>query len=151
MRLRTTLIAAVAALGAMSTCASAAPTRFTKPVKLTGPAGGEPSIAADSHGDVFVVSPQAIPSGANGNPGTGLCISRNAGTSFGAGKFIGSYLGGGDNDVIVSKGTVYTADLEAVASEICKSTNRGNTFTSIGPFPDPESCSKVGIGQAGPS
>src|SRR5437763_14554372 len=121
MRLRMTLVAAIAALGAMTAGASAA-VRFTKPVKLTGPAGGEPSIATDSHGDVFVDSPQGIPSGANGSPGTGFWASHNDGKSFGPGKLIGSYLGGGDDDVVVDRGTVYMADLEAAATEVCKST-----------------------------
>jgi hypothetical protein len=130
---------------------AAAGSLFTQPVKLSGPAGGEPSIATDPQGDVFVAGPQAIPSGLNGNPGIGFWVSRNDGTTFGPGRFIGSYLGGGDDDVLVSKGTVYTADLEAVASEVCKSTDRGNTFSSIGPLPDPEQCSSVGLGQVGPS
>jgi hypothetical protein len=143
------LTAAAAALAPVAS-ASAAST-FTTPVKLTGPAGGEPSIASDPLGDVFVAGPQGIPSGVNGTPGIGFWVSRNDGTSFGPGRLIGSFLGGGDDDVLFSKGAVYVADLEAVASQICKSTDRGTTFNSVGPFPDPGKCSTVGLGQAGPS
>src|SRR5207302_6201385 len=122
MRFRMALLAASALALVGASSATAAPLRFTTPVKLTGPAGGEPSIATDSFGDVFVVSPQGIPSGVNGENGTGLWISRNDGSSFGKGRFLGSYLGGGDDDVIVSKNIVYIADLEAAASDVCKST-----------------------------
>jgi hypothetical protein len=137
---------------ALAAGASAATPYFTTPVKLTGPTGGEPSIATDPFGDVFVIGPQGIPSVANnGGPGVGFWLSRNDGTSFDAGRFIGSYLGGGDATEVFSKGTLYVGDLEAAATQVCKSTDRGNTFESIGPVPDPTMCSAVGIGQAAPS
>jgi hypothetical protein len=159
MRVRTTTILgivtalAATAVGLVAIApASAATTYFTTPVKLAGgPVGGEPSIATDPFGDAFVAGPQAIPSGANGTAGTGFWISRNNGSSFAKGQFIGSYLGGGDDDVIYAKGAVYTADLEAAATEICKSTDRGKTFTGVGPAPDPSNCTTINAGQAGPS
>jgi hypothetical protein len=144
-------LSAVAALLALAPAAGATK-YFTTPVKLAGgPAGGEPSIATDPFGDVFVAGPQGIPSGANGKSGTGFWASRNDGSSFANGQYIGSYLGGGDDDLLFSKGTLYTADLEAAATEICKSTDRGKTFTGIGPAPDPSNCTTINGGQAGPS
>ncbi|HET9720675.1 MAG TPA: sialidase family protein [Solirubrobacteraceae bacterium] len=138
-------------IGALFGASSAQGARFTKPIKLVGAAGGEPSIATDSHGDVFVDGPQGIPSGLNGHGGVGFWVSRNDGTTFGSAKLIGSDLGGGDSDVLYSKGAVYVADLEAAATQICKSTNLGATFFGIGPLPDPAGCTTVNGGQAGPS
>jgi hypothetical protein len=151
MRFWISFAVAMAASLALATGASAATKYFTTPVKLTGPTGGEPSIATDPLGDVFVAGPQGIPAGANDEAGTGFWVSRNDGTSFGPGRDLGSFLGGGDDDVIYSKGSVYIDDLEAIAAEVCKSTDRGNTFESIGPVADPDHCSHVGIGQVGPS
>jgi len=145
------LAAAVAALLVFAPAAGAAQT-FNTPVQLSNPpAGGEPSIAVDPFGHVLVTGPQGIPSGVNGTPGTGLWVSSNDGTSFAKGRFIGSYLGGGDDDVIYDKGTWYTADLEAVATEICKSSDSGSTWTGVGPFPDSSGCTTINAGQAGPS
>jgi hypothetical protein len=142
----------LAVLACVLACVSSAQAaRFTKPVKLVGAVGGEPSIATDPSGDVFVDGPQGIPSGLSGHSGVGFWISRNDGNTFGPAKVIGSDLGGGDSDVLYSKGAVYIADLEAVATQICRSTNRGKTFSGIGPIPDPLGCTTVNGGQAGPS
>jgi hypothetical protein len=147
--------------------ANASAASFTTPVKLvganssgaadptSGPFGGEPSIATDPLGHVYVQSPEGIPSGANGTPGSGFWISNDDGTTFSPGKYIGSYLGGGDGDVIVANtpkvNTVFNADLEAAGTEICQSTDFGKTFTGVGPFPDPSNCTTINGGQAGPS
>src|SRR5947209_3491078 len=152
--MRTKLAFATAAIAALLVAVSSASAaqNFTTPVQLSNPpGGGEPSMATDPQGDVLVAGPQGIPSGLNGTPGTGIWVSRNDGTSFSAGKFIGSNIGGGDDDVIYDQGTFYTADLEAVASEICKSTDRGNSWTGVGPVPDPFGCTQVNTGQVGPS
>jgi hypothetical protein len=154
---RTNLGAALAALtvacaAALALASGAAAAAFTTPVQLSNPpSAGEPSMATDPQGDVFVVSPQGIPAAPSGHPGTGLWISRNDGTSFQKGTFIGSLLGGGDNDIIFDAGALYTADLEAAASEICKSTDRGNTWTGVGPVPDSAGCTTINAGQAAPS
>jgi len=143
---------AVALTLALAPGAGAATKSFTTPVQLSNPpSGGEPSIATDPYGDVLVAGPQGIPSGIAGHPGIGLWISRNDGTSFQPGRFIGSDIGGGDDDIIYDQGTFYTADLEAIASEVCKSTDRGNTWTGVGPIPDPFGCTQVNAGQVGPS
>ena len=153
MRMRTCLIGLVAAFCLAP--AAQASVSFTTPVQLagtsanSGPYGGEPSIAVDPKGVVMVAGPQQIPSGANGTPGTGLWISRDDGTTFGPGKYIGSYLGGGDDDIIYDAGTWYEGDLEAAATEICKSTDTGATWTGVGPFPDPSNCTTFNGGQAG--
>src|SRR5437763_1619682 len=167
MRLKpmVSLCSGVAAFAVIAAAASAA--TFTTPVRLvgtnsngkpdpsSGPFGGEPSIAADRLGHVYVSSPEGIPQGLNGNPGDGFWISNNDGTRFSSGKYIGSYLGGGDSDVIVANtpkpNTVFNADLEAAATEICMSTNFGKTFTGVGPLPDPANCTTINAGQAGPS
>src|SRR5436305_5317708 len=112
-----TLTVTAAALLALTSGAGAA--AFTSPVQLSNPpVGGEPSIATDPQGDVFVAGPQGIPSGVSGHPGTGLWISRDDGNTFQKGEFLGSDIGGGDDDVIYDGGAIYTADLEAIASEI---------------------------------
>jgi hypothetical protein len=147
---RTVAVAASIVVGSLAAAAGAGAATFTPPVKLTGPAGGEPSIAVDGS-SVYVAAPQGIPSGVNGTPGTGFWISRDNGTSFPPGKFIGSVLGGGDDDVTMSQGNVFTADLEAAATEICQSADHGTTFNAIGPFPDPGACTTLNLGQAGPS
>ncbi len=152
MRVRMALVATAVALIGVLPVAVAQGRAFIRPVKLTGAAGGEPSIATGPGRAVFVTGPQGIPSVANnGKPGVGFWASNNDGTSFGPGRDIGSLLGGGDSDVLVSKGDVYVADLEAAASEICKSTDLGRTFNSVGPLPDPGHCTTVGPGQVGPS
>jgi hypothetical protein len=169
MRLRAAITAFAGVLTVLPAVAasSASAARFTTPVKLvgtsssgnpdptSGPFGGEPSIAADPLGHVYVQSPVGIPSGAGGNPGSGFWISSNDGKTFSSGKYIGSFLGGGDGDVIVANtpkaNTVFNADLEAAATEICQSTDFGKTFTGVGPFPDPSNCTTINGGQAGPS
>lgn len=124
---------------------------FTSPVKLTGAAGGEPSIVTDPFGDAFVSGPQGIPAGANLTEGVGFWRSTNDGTSFSSAQIIGSQTGGGDSDLLFSKGALYVADLEASTAQICKSTDRGLTFSGIGPVPDPNHCTTTNGGQAGPS
>jgi|GEM_PF-1587721 len=152
MRTRTITTAAVAAaLMTLAPAAGAAQT-FTTPVQLSNPpSAGEPSIAADPFGHVLVTSPQGIPAVAGGNTGgTGLWVSSDDGSSFATGSLIGSALGGGDDDVIYDRGTWYEADLEAVATEICSSTD-AKTWTGVGPLPDPLNCQVINAGQAGPS
>lgn len=159
MRVRR-IIAAVGLVAATGAAAATAPAnalpaggaKFTVPVQLLGAAGGEPSIATDRAGNVYVDGPQGIPAGVNGQPGVGFWASHNDGTSFGPAQHIGSFAGGGDSDVIVDPhGTVFTDDLEAAATDVCKSTDLGKTFTSIGPVPDPTNCSSLPYGQVGPS
>jgi hypothetical protein len=150
-------LSAAAAAATILLCAAppaGAAQRFAPPVKLNLPpsgGGGEPSIAASPQGTVMVTSPQGIPSGAAGHPGTALWISTNDASTFATGTYIGSYLGGGDDDVIYDQGTWYEADLEAAATEICQSTDNGRTWTGVGPLPDPSGCTTVNGGQAGPS
>ena len=168
MRLKAVVTAFPGVLAACSlVVANASAASFNTPVKLvganssgaadptSGPFGGEPSIATDPLGHVYVQSPESIPSGANGTPGSGFWMSNDDGTTFSPGKYIGSYLGGGDGDVIVANtpkaNTVFNADLEAAATEICQSTDFGKTFTGVGPLPDPSNCTTINGGQAGPS
>jgi hypothetical protein len=153
MRVRTTTLATLAGLLLLAPGAAASQT-FYPPVKLALPpagGGGEPSIAASPQGVVMVDSPQGIPSGVGGHPGTALWVSTTDGRIFTTGKYIGSYLGGGDDDIIYDKGTWYEADLEAAATEVCQSTDNGKTWTGVGPLPDPSHCTTVNGGQAAPS
>jgi hypothetical protein len=127
---------------------------FTTPVQLTGPGGGEPSIATNRQGDVYVDGPQGIPSGVNGTAGVGFWVSHDNGSSFAKGAFFGSTLGGGDSDVVVppdEAGTVYIDDLEAAAAAVCLSKDRGASFQSASALPDPSNCTTLPTGHAGPS
>jgi hypothetical protein len=149
-RARLITLIAVAMMAIGGTTAHAA--TFTAPAKLTGPAGGEPSIATDRKGNVYVDGPQGIPSGVNDQAGVGFWSSKDDGSTWGPGRNFGSFLGGGDSDVITTPdATVYIDDLEAVAAQVCKSTDHGATFDSVGPTPDPSHCTNVGEGQVGPS
>ncbi|HET6966028.1 MAG TPA: sialidase family protein, partial [Acidimicrobiales bacterium] len=158
MRLsRTVLLAGAGSLvvGALAPHALAAAPKapaFSAPVKLTGAAGGEPSIVSDSTTHVVVTGPQGIPSATGGTPGVAVWVSKDGGHSFATAALHGSYLGGGDSDVATTpNGTFYIADLEAAATAVCKSVDHGATWTSIGPAPDPGNCGGVVAGQAGPS
>jgi LPXTG-motif cell wall-anchored protein len=132
--------------------AATAPT-FTTPVELEGAAGGEPSIATDRLGNVYVAGPQGIPAGANGESGAAVWISHDNADTFTKADLHGTFLGGGDSDIAVAPddGTVWLTDLEAAAADVCISKDKGATFTSIGPVPDPLNCSQVNVGQAGAS
>jgi hypothetical protein len=157
-QMRRTLTAVIATLGVIavmllvSAASASAAQNFTTPVQLSNPpVGGEPSIATDSYGDVFVGGPQGIPSGLSGVPGIGFWISRDDGNTFAKGKFIGSYLGGGDDDVINDQNTIYVTDLEAAGAEVCKSTDRGNTFTGVGPVATDQCNTIAPFAQTAPS
>lgn len=165
--LKLSLVAAVALSAGLVPAVAAAPapragSAFTTPAQLSNPpTGGEPSIATDPFGNVFVVGPQGVPSGLGGTSGVGYWRSHNNGRKFDKGRTIGSFTGGGDSDVLYSragvlrnggKGTIFVADLEATAAEICKSTNSGKSFQAVGPAKDPGHCNGIAIqGQAGPS
>jgi hypothetical protein len=147
-------VVALAGMALAALPAGAAPSlTFSSPVKLLGASGGEPSIATDGKGNVYVISPQGIPSGLNQSPGAALWISHDHAASFGKAVPVGSYLGGGDSDVQVAPddGTVGILDLEAAASAVCFSHDHGATFESASPIPDPTSCQMLPTGQAGPS
>ncbi|MEY2402597.1 MAG: hypothetical protein QOD38_148 [Acidimicrobiaceae bacterium] len=140
--------------GTSSPGAAAAGTpQFTTPIALTGATGGEPGIDNDKAGNVYVVGPQGIPAGVGGNPGVAFWVSHDNADSFTNAAFLGSFLGGGDSDVAVGPddAAVWLADLEAIAGEICISHDKAATFNGIGPIPDPNHCTNVNTGQAGPS
>src|SRR5438132_6481272 len=133
----------------------AAPLSFSNPLELPKWAGGEPSIAADptGNGAVYVTAPQFIPAAANALPGSpggtdgvGFWASTDHGRTFPLNANFGSSVGGGDSDVEVGTDhTIYVADLEAVATDICTSTDGGRSFAS-GPAP----CHVVPLNQQGP-
>lgn len=139
---------------------AAAPT-WSAPMQLKGALnGGEPSLAFDPTNPnyAYVVSPQGIPSalnnligGTNSN-GVGFWSSSDGAAHFARGINIGSTVGGGDSDVAVSPkdGSVYTADLEAVAADICKSTTHGKSFTSGNALAAGDSCHTVTTNQQAP-
>ena len=114
MRAKPILIATVIAVAAAASLTQAtggsaqtSGSPFTSPVRLSNPpTGGEPGIATGPFGDVFVVGPQGIPSGANQTSGIGYWVSHNDALTFAKGRFIGSYLGGGDSDLIYSRAGV---------------------------------------------
>ncbi|HLX87788.1 MAG TPA: sialidase family protein [Acidimicrobiales bacterium] len=103
--------------------------------------GGEPSLTIDvvngiTH--VYVSSPIGVPAiagqltgGATCGNGAAFWRSADGAGSFSPGQCIGSGLGGGDDSTAVTPNhNLYLADLEAVASAVCKSTDLGATFTS---------------------
>jgi MYXO-CTERM domain-containing protein len=144
----------VAALAMGLAPAQAAPSlSFQTPVELQGARGGEPSIATDGKGNVYVSGPQGIPSGRHQIPGVGFWVSHDHGATYSDAIRLGSYIGGGDSDVQVAPddGTVGILDLEAVASAVCFSHDKGVSFRAASPVPDATSCTKLPSGQAGPS
>jgi hypothetical protein len=162
--------ATVAAIGILGVAGAVAPTlatasagtapRFSAPLELKGWAGGEPSIALDpsNPNNVYVVAPQAVPAALNpifgfpaGGQGVGFWASHDGARSFPIRLNIGSSTGGGDSDVEVgSDGTVYVADLEATAADICVSTDHGRSFTSGNAVKAVDQCGAVTTNQQGP-
>jgi hypothetical protein len=159
LRGRTPLALTLASAGLLALAAGAAPAHaappltFQTPVKLLGAGGGEPSVATDGKGNIYVSGPQHIPSGKNQKPGVGFWVSHDHGATYSTASLWGSYAGGGDSDVQVAgdDGTVGLLDLEAVASAVCFSHDLGLSFQSASPLPDLTNCAKLPTGQAGPS
>ena len=133
---------------------------FSPPLQLPKWSGSEPSIAIDPNDPsaVYVSAPQHIPAvlnGAAGNTGSGtngvgFWASHDGGKTFPTNANINSTNGGGDSDVEVGLDhTLYVADLEAISTDICTSTDGGKTFTAptlIGPTP----CGPVSGSHQGP-
>ncbi len=83
---------------------------------------GEPSLAVDSKGRIYVVAPGA---------GVHLWRSENGGTSFThMGDFDSDFmLGGGDSEIEIDRNdNIYIADLAVVSINILKSTDHAKTF-----------------------
>ena len=128
---RALLVTALPVLAAAST-AAAQPLGFGPPVKLPDSPpgentmeGGEPSVAFDGSGDghVYVVAP------GGGDRGINFWASSDHGLTWPLFKTVGSQFGGGDSDIEVGiDHTVYAADLEVVATAICRSHDFGKTF-----------------------
>ena len=163
--------AVVLAVTSLAAASAASAATFSTPVQLVGtnssgapdptagPFGGEPSIATDPLGHVYVESPRRHPErGSTVTAGTGFWVSSNGGSELRqAARFIGSYLGGGDDDVIFAgtprANSVFIDDLEAIAAtEVCMSTDFGKTFDRGRPGSQtPDNCSDdQRIGQVGP-
>jgi LPXTG-motif cell wall-anchored protein len=117
------------------------PPVWSAPQKLPQWSGSEPSIAIDPNDPnaVYVSAPQHIPAVLNqaagnmgsGSNGVGFWASHDGGKSFPITSNIASTNGGGDSDVEVGLDhTVYTADLEAITTDLCTSTDGGRTFTA---------------------
>jgi hypothetical protein len=101
--------------------------------------GGEPSIAFDPSGDghVYVSAPQFIPTavdhalGAGPDSATGAAAwaSSDHGLSWPFAVNTGAANGGGDTDVeVAADHSVFVADLEAAATDICTSHDFGKTY-----------------------
>ncbi|MGZ4202744.1 MAG: hypothetical protein ACXVRH_11870, partial [Thermoleophilaceae bacterium] len=101
--------------------------------------GAEPSIAFDpsGNGHVYVSAPQFIPTavdyalGAGPDSATGAAAwaSADHGLTWPFAVNTGAANGGGDTDVEVADDhTVYVADLEAIAADICTSHDFGKTY-----------------------
>jgi hypothetical protein len=101
--------------------------------------GAEPSIAFDPSGDghVYVSAPQFIPTavdhavgaGPDSEFGAAAWSSGDHGLSWPFAVNTGAANGGGDTDVEVAEDhSIYVADLEAAATDICTSHDFGKTF-----------------------
>jgi hypothetical protein len=155
-------VAALTGLTATPAFASpAASPTWSPPMELQGALnGGEPGIVFDQGNPnyAYVVAPQAVPAVANAalggtnTSGVGFWASSDQAQTFATGINVGSGFGGGDSDVAVDpkNGDVYVADLEAVASAICKSTDHGKTFSSGNAASSVDGCSEVTTNQQGP-
>jgi hypothetical protein len=129
------LSAAVATLAAAAVthgapAAAAGPT-FTAPVQIPNSAGlGEPSIAVDSKGRLFVTAPQSLGNITGG--GSLVWTSSKAGAqgSWNAGVApTGDPLSGGDTDLAIDAAdNVYQADLWLGNSALAVSTDHGASF-----------------------
>jgi hypothetical protein len=132
---RLALSAAVAgiAAGALAHGApvAAAGSNFTTPVQIPNSAGfGEPSIAVDSAGRLFVTAPQSLGNVTGG--GSPVWTSTNQGASWNAGIApSGDPLSGGDTDLAIdSTDNVYQTDLWLGDSAMAVSTNHGASFVA---------------------
>jgi len=104
-------------------------TGFTGPVQIPQSSGlGEPSIAADSAGRLFVTAPQTLGNITGG--GSPVWNSTNAGASWSAPVHpTGDPLSGGDTDLAVDAANdVFQADLWLGNSAMAYSTNHGASF-----------------------
>jgi len=102
---------------------------FTGPVQIPQSSGmGEPSIALDSSGRLFVTAPQTL-GNINGG-GSPVWSSSNGGSSWSAPVHpTGDPLSGGDTDLAVdTAGDVFQADLWLGNSAMAVSTNHGGSF-----------------------
>jgi hypothetical protein len=101
--------------------------------------GAEPSIAFDpgGNGHVYVSAPQFIPTavdhaigaGPDSEFGAAAWASADHGLSWPFAVNTGAANGGGDTDVEVADDhSVYVADLEAIATDICTSHDFGKTY-----------------------
>jgi hypothetical protein len=101
--------------------------------------GAEPSIAFDPSGDghVYVSAPQFIPTavdhaagaGPDADVGAAAWGSGDHGLSWPNAALTGAANGGGDTDVEVADDhSVFVADLEAAATDICTSHDFGKTY-----------------------
>jgi len=100
--------------------------------------GGEPGVAFDPSGDghVYVTAPQGIPTVLNSVLGVGDCksgvgywASDDGGRTWPRSGCTGAAAGGGDSDqLVLSDHTVVFADLEAVDTDLCFSTDFAATF-----------------------
>ncbi|HVB27658.1 MAG TPA: hypothetical protein VNE21_07085, partial [Mycobacteriales bacterium] len=133
---------------------------FTTPLALGKWSGGEPSLAFDPNNprNLYITAPQSVPAAVNGpladgsgSQGVGFWASYDGGRTFPNAQNIGSGTGGGDSDVTVGPdGTVYVADLEATAADICVSTDHGHTFTSGNAAKSVDKCGTATTNQQGP-
>jgi len=143
---RTTFLA-IAVVGCLAPAAHAGSLAFGPlnqlpngdPAKHPYWSGAEPSIAYDPNGDghVYVSAPQFIPTavdhalgaGPDSEFGAAAWASGDHGLSWPFAVNTGAANGGGDTDVEVADDhSVYVADLEAAATDICTSHDFGKTY-----------------------
>jgi hypothetical protein len=124
-----------AALGtsALAAGGGTAGTGFLGPVQIPNSGGlGEPSLAIDSAGRLFVTAPQALGNITGGGSAvwTGTATSTGATWNAGVGP-VGDPASGGDTDLAIdSADNVYQTDLWLGDSAMAVSTNHGASFVA---------------------
>ena len=106
-------------------------TGFTAPVGIPNSGGlGEPSIAVDSGGRLFVTAPQSLGNITGG--GSPVWTSTDSGASWNNGVApTGDPLSGGDTDLAIDAAdNVYQADLWLGNSALAVSTDHGGSFVA---------------------
>ncbi len=104
-------------------------TGFTAPVAIPNSSGlGEPSLAVDSAGRLFVTAPQSLGTVTGG--GSPVWTSTNAGSTWNNGVApTGDPVSGGDTDLAIDAADdVYQADLWLGNSALAVSTDHGASF-----------------------
>lgn len=125
--------AVLASLGGFAVTAQSAGLSFSTPVQLPGSSGlGEPSLAIDHLGNLFVTAPQALGNVTGGGSPVWTSTAAQGGTSWGNPVSpAGDPVSGGDTDLAIDAANdVYQTDLWLGNSAMAVSTDHGQSFVA---------------------